>query len=575
MANKFIQVIDLTSSPAKKQREAQEQHQEPENALPEATFDGLPDALQRAVHAAGWSSLMPVQSKAIPYALDRRDLIVQSRTGSGKTGAFLLPLFELLDPSKRAAQALILAPTRELARQTYQQFEAMNEGLDAEQQLSSVLVYGGTRYNDQIDAFKRGTHVVIGTPGRILDHLQRGTLDLEALKVLILDEADEMLSMGFYPDMLELKRYLSPGERYSYMYSATMPYKVQVLGEVFLNDPEILRIGHVSVDTMEHRYMVLSPMDKNSTLVRLIELQNPDSAIIFANTRRQVDFVARMLHNYGFDVQGLSGDLKQRDRERIVKRLKAGELRFLVATDVAARGIDISDLGHIFQYDVPQDPEYYVHRAGRTARAGKSGVNYTLVTMAEVNSLLRIGSRYDIDLERVEPPTQEAVEERVSERVTALLETRTRQATDVMRERVKKLTPYVEQLIDNERIKLLALLVDEFYHASLHGTTNQEATADSAEVPEFEVVREKLEAHFKSKSLLNQDRIDRFIPMIRNLIAEEEPQPLARVLDDFLTSDLDARGPEALAEKEDRSYRKRGNGGGGNRGGGRGRRRKR
>ncbi|MEM6336372.1 MAG: DEAD/DEAH box helicase, partial [Bacteroidota bacterium] len=187
MANKFIQVIDLTSSPAKKQREAQEQHQEPENALPEATFDGLPDALQRAVHAAGWSSLMPVQSKAIPYALDRRDLIVQSRTGSGKTGAFLLPLFELLDPSKRAAQALILAPTRELARQTYQQFEAMNEGLDAEQQLSSVLVYGGTRYNDQIDAFKRGTHVVIGTPGRILDHLQRGTLDLEALKVLILD----------------------------------------------------------------------------------------------------------------------------------------------------------------------------------------------------------------------------------------------------------------------------------------------------------------------------------------------------------------------------------------------------
>ena len=468
--NRYTAVVDLTS---RAQREAKREEDlstiaEPEDALPEADLKKLPKAVKAAAKAAGWKSLMPVQQKAIPYVLEGRDLIVQSRTGSGKTGAFLLPLFERLDPDVPGVQALILTPTRELARQIHAEFERMqHDGARFE----SVLVYGGVKYGPQTQALQKGVPVVIGTPGRILDHLERRTFRLDNLRMLVLDEADEMLSMGFYPAMLQLRRYLprERGERTSYMFSATMPPKVRSLAREFLHEPGFLSlsVGQVSVDAIEHRYYLVDPMQKDRTLVRLIELNNPDSAIIFANTKREVEYLAQFLKNYGYDADEISGDLTQTAREAVMDRIRKGELRFLVATDVAARGIDISDLSHVFMYDVPQDPEYYVHRAGRTARAGKTGVALVFTTAPEERVLLSIARHYEINLQRHDLPSDEDVEGRVAERMTERLEDAMRQKTNLEKERLKRFVPLVKSLAAEEP-ELLAMLVDEVYHRHLH-----------------------------------------------------------------------------------------------------------
>ncbi|QXD13735.1 DEAD/DEAH box helicase [Rhodocaloribacter litoris] len=477
----FTRVIDLTTRAQEAARQAKVQASlvEPDPPLPGATLETLPPAVRRAVENAGWDRLMPVQEKAIPYMLDGRDLIVQSRTGSGKTGAFLLPLFTLLDPEKRAAQALILTPTRELARQIHEEFVRMRG--DAPEGLSAALVYGGVRYGPQNRALQDGAQIVIGTPGRILDHLERATFRLDALRVLILDEADEMLSMGFYPAMRQLKRYL-PARRQSYMFSATMPPKVRALAREFLREPGFLSLsaGHESVDAIEHRYYKVDPMEKDRALVRLIELENPDSAIIFANTKRDVEYLAQFLTNYGYDAAGLTGDLPQRARERIMDRIRKGQLRFLVATDVAARGIDISDLSHVIIYDVPQDQEIYIHRTGRTARAGKTGTALVLTTFEDERTLLAIAHRYAIDIEKRPLPGPEDVARRVAERMTVVLEDRYRDKTNLARERLQRFVPLVEELAEEEP-ELLAMLVDDLYHELMHRAPEQpEITAEEA-----------------------------------------------------------------------------------------------
>jgi ATP-dependent RNA helicase DeaD len=424
--------------------------------------------MRAALDATGWRGLMPVQEKTIPYMLARRDLIVQSQTGSGKTGAFLLPLFELLDPTRKAVQALILTPTRELARQIFEEYERMSRGFSAEHVLRAVSVYGGVGYGPQNSALHEGAQVVIGTPGRILDHLDRRTFNLQALQVLVLDEADEMLSMGFYPAMRTLKRYLHP-QRQSYMFSATIPPKVRSLANEFLHEPGFLSLsaGQVGVDTIEHRYFVVDAMMKDRALVRLIEMENPDSAIIFANTKRDVEYVAHFLKNYGYDADEISGDLSQKDREAVMDRIRKGSLRFLVATDVAARGIDISDLSHVIMYDVPQDPEYYIHRSGRTARAGKTGTALVLAAGGDEYALKAIARQFEVPLEKHPIPAQEEVEARVSERMTVVLEDRLREITNLQRERLGRFVPLVQELA-REEPELLALLVDELYHRLLH-----------------------------------------------------------------------------------------------------------
>ncbi len=465
----YTQVIDLTSKAqrAVRDEQAKSQFPEPDPKLPEATPETLTGRVRQAFEATGWPDLMPVQKKSIPYMLDGRDLIVQSRTGSGKTGAFLLPLFDVLDPARDETQALILTPTRELARQIFDEFERMKSGAPETEALRATLVYGGVRYQTQNRELKAGAHLVIGTPGRILDHLDRRTFSLGTLSVFILDEADEMLSMGFYPAMQTLKRYL-PSERQSYMFSATMPPKVRSLGQEFLRAPSFLGLsaGQISVESIEHRYYRVD-RDKDRALIRLIEMENPDAAIVFANTKREVEYLAQFLGNYGYDVAEISGDLVQKAREQAMDRLRQGALRFLIATDVAARGIDISDLSHVFQYDVPEDPEYYIHRTGRTARAGKAGTAITLATFEDERRLLSIARRYDFELDKRDLPEPEEVAARVAERMVVVLEEMTRAKSNLERERWQRFIPMVEELAQEEP-ELLAMLIDDLYHERMH-----------------------------------------------------------------------------------------------------------
>ena len=363
----------------------------------------------------------------------------------------------------------MLCPTRELASQIHAEFERMNAGLPTSERLGAIPVYGGVGYGPQIEAFEKGAQLVVGTPGRVLDHLSRGTLRLDKLRTIILDEADEMLSMGFFPDMIKVRRYL-PRERDSYMFSATMPYQVQRIGQEFLTDPVFIATagGAIHVDRMTHRAYQVQPMAKDRALATLIEWENPTAAIIFANTRREVEYLATFLNNYGYDAAGISSDLTQKAREKTMKRLRDGELRFLVATDVAARGIDVEDLSHVFQYDIPQDREYYVHRSGRTARAGKAGVSIAITTASDMPTLREIARKYDIPLEERELPTDAEMGSRVGQRLTNLLEDRMRGRSNMERERQSRFVAVARQLVEEGEPEVLAMLLDEAYQTSLN-----------------------------------------------------------------------------------------------------------
>ncbi|MEZ4863645.1 MAG: DEAD/DEAH box helicase [Caldilineaceae bacterium] len=441
---------------------------EPADALPEATLAELPEVIRTAVANAGWTKLMPVQAKAIPYMMAGRDLMVQSRTGSGKTGAFILPILARLDTRKNECQALVLVPTRELAQQVAKEAAILGEATG----VRSVALYGGVKYGPQLEALRKGAHLVIGTPGRILDHLLRRTLRLDDLAVLVFDEADRMLSMGFYPDMRELQRYLPTRAINAYMFSATFPSSVMRLAYEFLANPEYLSLSrdHVHVATAEHIYYLTPVLKRDRSLIRLIETENPPSAFIFCNTKNTVHYVATVLQRFGYDADEISSDLSQKDRDQVLNRVRQGELRFLVATDVAARGIDIPELSHVFQYEPPEDPESYIHRAGRTARAGATGVVITLIeNFAERIQLEGIAKRFTIELEERTLPTDEDVTECVAERVTVLLEAKLRARDNLKSERMKRFIPAIAEWADSEEGQaLLAMLVDDFYQQSLH-----------------------------------------------------------------------------------------------------------
>jgi len=454
----YTNVIDLTSKAQEEKRreETDDGLREPDPPLDEITAGELPGHVDQAMRAAGWDDLMPVQRKALPYMLDRRDLIVQSQTGSGKTGAFLLPLFELLDPDENEQQVLILTPTRELARQIHEEFERMKIATPETNKLEAALVYGGVSYNPQIEALKNGAQVVIGTPGRTLDHLKKKNFIAKHVRMLILDEADEMLSMGFYPDMKDIVDFL-PQNRESHMFSATMPPKVRSVAREFLDDPGFLSLSsdRVSVEEIKYRYYLVTPMEKDRVLERLLQIEEPESALIFANTKREVRYLSRFLGNAGYDVDQMSGDLSQRKREKALDRLREGDLRLLVATDVAARGIDVSDLSHVFIYDVPQDHEYIIHRSGRTARAGKEGTTIVLATHEDEFELKRMANTYDIDIEKAELP------EDPHRTATELLEDRYEEVKGELDD-VDEFVPLVRALSE-DRPELLAALVTELY----------------------------------------------------------------------------------------------------------------
>ncbi len=436
------------------------------SSLPPVTVETLSAKIQAAARLANWIQLTPVQAKAIPYLLTGRDLMVQARTGSGKTGAFLLPMLERLDPSQKHAQALVLVPTRELASQVSKDALTLfaNSGLEV------VPVYGGASYKPQIDGFQRGAQVVVGTPGRVLDHLLKRNLNIDGLKMLVLDEADRMLSMGFYPDMLEVKSYLPSRGVSGSMFSATFPATVQSLARRFLNEPEFLSLSrdHVHVTDVEHVVMPISGLDKDRALVRLLEVDNPPQALIFCNTKVRVNYVATVLQRFGLNVAELSSELSQSAREQVLARLKDGSLRFLVATDVAARGIDIPDLSLVILYEPPDEAELYIHRAGRTGRAGAGGVAISLINNnLEQREIKKIASIYKIDFQERTAPTDEEVAAIVSERLIAQLEAALRGRDKLQVERMQRFMPLARQLAENEEGQaLLAMLLDDSYHAA-------------------------------------------------------------------------------------------------------------
>ena len=431
----------------------------------------LPQNLQAAAARLNWTELMPVQVQTLPHMLGGQDVMVQSQTGSGKTGAFLLPILDRIDTGLGAAQALVLVPTRELAVQVTRDAEELGR----EAGVKPLSIYGGVGYKAQIQGLEDGAQLIIGTPGRILDHLLKGNLNLDRLKILVFDEADRMLSMGFYPDMKQLQRYLPRGLQ-STMFSATYPGHVKRLAQQFLKDPVFVSLSQsqVHVSDVLHVVYKVPAMQKSRILVKIIEMENPASAIIFCNTKADVHFVATVLRRFGYDVGEISADLTQGAREEVLEKLRLNKLKFLVATDVAARGIDIHELSHVFQYQPPQDHEAYVHRTGRTGRAGAAGVAISLVSGMEEIELEQIAKKFSIPMVEQSLPADEELEALISQRAVFLLEARLRKADNIQKERMQRFMRTVGELAANDESRaLLAMLVDEFYQSTFHAPLEQ------------------------------------------------------------------------------------------------------
>lgn len=445
---------------------------EPSDALPRMLLAELPANLQEACARAGWGNLMPVQELALPYLLGRRDLMVQSRTGSGKTGTYLLPLLKHLSADRPVPQALVLVPTRELAVQVEREATTLFRGTG----IKAVAVYGGVGYGKQMDALRGGAQLVVGTPGRVLDHLLRRTLVLDALRSLVFDEADRMLSVGFYQDMKEVQRYLPKKRCTTCLFSATFPPYVLKLANEFLHEPSMLSLSHsqVHVAEVQHMYCECKRMDKDRALIRLLETENPSSCIIFCNTKANVHYVTEVLRGFGYNAEELSADLSQSRREEVLRRARDGHVRFLVATDVAARGIDIPELSHVILYEPPEDRESYIHRAGRTGRAGAAGTVISLVDFMQKSDLRRIATHYKIDIESFETPTDEDVAKVVGDRLIAVLEGRYRTLSGLEKERLLRFSALAKTIAtrqggEEDQSILLAMLLDEAYQKTLHG----------------------------------------------------------------------------------------------------------
>ena len=446
---------------------------EPQNKLPDCTMDQLPEWLRNTLVEQGWNDLMPVQRKAIPYMLAGRDMLIQSKTGSGKTGAFAIPLLQVIEPQHVFPQALVLVPTRELAIQVQNEFVKLAKGTG----IRSAAIFGGVGYEPQLKALREGVHVIVATPGRLLDHAQRGHIDFLSVRDLVMDEADEMLGMGFYPDMQRIRKYL-PKELSCTMFSATIPQTVKSLAREFQRktaDFLSLSYDQVIAHNLEHRYYMVDVMEKDSMIIKVLEWENPESCMIFCNMKRDVAYLEQVLTNYGFVVGALSGDVAQNNRERILKEFRNKKLNILICTDVAARGIDVSHVSHVIVHDHPDDHEVYVHRSGRTARAGRSGVAISLITKVEEIELQKTAADFGISFIKMPPIDEEALASRIRQRTIAVLEREKRVLGQKTRERLRRYLPLVEQLagVEEER-ELLAYLLDRYYW---HGMNQPEFLA--------------------------------------------------------------------------------------------------
>jgi ATP-dependent RNA helicase DeaD len=352
---------------------------------------GLAPALLAAVEKVGYETPTPIQARTIPSLLAGRDLIGQAQTGTGKTAAFALPILQALDLGQARVQALVLTPTRELALQVAEAVHTYGRGLGA---LRVLPVYGGQSMEQQVRRLRGGIHVVVGTPGRIMDHLRRGTLGLDAIRTVVLDEADEMLRMGFLEDVEWILSRM-PAARQMALFSATMPPEIRRIAGRYLREPETVQVEQptLTVPTVEQRYLNLSERQKLDALTRVLEVEAPDAALVFVRTKSGAAELRERLQARGYAAEAMHGDMTQQQREAVVRGLRTGQVEIAVATDVAARGLDVERISHVVNYDVPHDAESYVHRIGRTARAGRPGTAILFVTPRETR-LLRTIERY-------------------------------------------------------------------------------------------------------------------------------------------------------------------------------------
>lgn len=383
----------------------------------------LPKPVLRALAEVGYESPTPIQAATIPHVLAGRDVIAQAQTGTGKTAAFALPLLARLDVRQTQPQVLVLTPTRELACQVAEAFQTYAAGIPG---LHVLPIYGGQEYGRQIRALNRGVHVVVGTPGRVMDHMRRSTLNLSSLKTLVLDEADEMLRMGFVDDVDWILGQ-TPAERQVALFSATLPAPIRRIAQRHLRDPEAIEIQvkTTTAETIRQHYCMLASHAKLDALTRILETEDFDATILFVRTKTQTIELAEKLAARGFAAAPLNGDIPQSQRQRTVEQLKSGQLDILVATDVAARGLDVQRISHVINYDIPLDTESYVHRIGRTGRAGRWGEAILFVTPREKGLLMAIERATRQKIQPMELPTAEVIDRqrmvRLQQRITEAL----------------------------------------------------------------------------------------------------------------------------------------------------------
>ncbi|KZL41688.1 DEAD/DEAH box helicase [Secundilactobacillus collinoides] len=365
---------------------------------------GLSKSLLKAVERNGYEEATPIQAETIPMVLDGKDVIGQAQTGTGKTAAFALPILQHIDRDNPNVQALVVSPTRELAIQTQEQIYQLGK----EEHAKVQVVYGGADIRRQINSLKNHPQVIVGTPGRLLDHMNRHTIKLDHVQTLVLDEADEMLSMGFLDDIESIIKAL-PEQRQTLLFSATMPPEIKRVGVQFMHDPQHVKIKtkELTTDLIDQYYVRAKDYEKFDVMTRLFDVQSPDLTIVFTRTKRRVDEISRGLEARGYNAAGIHGDLTQKRRMQILNQFKHGQLDILVATDVAARGIDVADVTHVYNYDIPQDPDSYVHRVGRTGRAGHHGVSLTFVTPNEMDYLREIEKLTKVRMLPLKPPSEE------------------------------------------------------------------------------------------------------------------------------------------------------------------------
>lgn len=409
---------------------------------------GLSHPVNRAVADMGFEEATPIQEQTIPLLMAGRDVIGQAQTGTGKTAAFGIPLVEKLDVDLENIGGLVLTPTRELAVQVAEELNKIGQF----KRIRALPIYGGQDITRQIRALKNRPQIIVGTPGRLMDHLRRKTIRLQEIKMVVLDEADEMLNMGFIEDIETILKEV-PEERQTLLFSATMPKPIQNLAGRFMKDPELIRIKakEVTVTNTEQYYIEVHEKQKFDILCRLLDIQSPQLAIVFGRTKRRVDELFEALTKRGYSAEGLHGDLTQAKRDSVLRRFKGGIIEVLVATDVAARGLDISGVTHVYNFDIPQDPESYVHRVGRTGRAGQSGVATTFVTPRELSHLRLIEDITKRKIVRQPIPT-----------ITEVLEGQQRLAVDKLLKAIeegdtRQFKGTAERLLeDNDSVSLLS-----------------------------------------------------------------------------------------------------------------------